>query len=53
MGIHEWSYDNDITLDKRYRVPLRDKVVALQDIRGRGRARLRSASSRSARRIAA
>ncbi len=33
MGIHEWSYDNDITLDKRYRVPLRDKVVALRDIR--------------------
>ena len=21
MGIHEWSYDNDIALDKRYRVP--------------------------------
>jgi ferredoxin len=33
MGIHEWSYDNEITLDKRYRVPLRDKVVALKDIR--------------------
>jgi formate dehydrogenase beta subunit len=33
MGIHEWSYDNDITLDKRYRVPLRDKVVALADIK--------------------
>ena len=33
MGIHEWSYDNDISLDKRYRVPLRDKVVALRDIR--------------------
>ncbi len=33
MGIHEWSYDNDITLDKRYRVPHRDKVVALKDIR--------------------
>jgi formate dehydrogenase beta subunit len=33
MGIHEWSYDNDIALDKRYRVPLRDKVVALRDIR--------------------
>src|SRR6266850_952223 len=33
MGIHEWSYDNDISLDKRYRVPLRDKVVALADIR--------------------
>jgi len=33
MGIHEWSYDNDISPDKRYRVPLRDKVVALRDIR--------------------
>ena len=33
MGIHEWSYDNDITLDRRYRVPLRDKVVALRDIK--------------------
>jgi len=33
MGIHEWSYDNDIALDRRYRVPLRDKVVALRDIR--------------------
>jgi thioredoxin reductase/ferredoxin len=33
MGIHEWSYDNDITLDQRYRVPHRDKVIALKDIR--------------------
>ena len=33
MGIHEWSYDNDVSLDKRYRVPHRDKVVALKDIR--------------------
>jgi len=33
MGIHEWSYDNDISADKRYRVPQRDKVVALRDIR--------------------
>lgn len=33
MGIHEWSYDNDISADKRFRVPLRDKVVALRDIR--------------------
>jgi formate dehydrogenase beta subunit len=33
MGIHEWSYDNEISLDKRYRVPLRDKVVALRDIK--------------------
>jgi formate dehydrogenase beta subunit len=33
MGIHEWSYDNDVSSDRRYRVPLRDKVVALRDIR--------------------
>ena len=33
MGIHEWSYDNDISNDDRYRVPLRDKEVALRDVR--------------------
>jgi len=33
MGIHEWSYDNDISNDVRYRVPLRDTTVALKDIR--------------------
>jgi len=33
MGIHEWSYDNDIAPDQRYKVPLRDKVVALKDIK--------------------
>ena len=33
MGIHEWSYDNDISNDKRFRVPHRDKVIALKDIR--------------------
>ena len=33
MGIHEWSYDNEIALDQRYKVPLRDKVVALKDIK--------------------
>jgi formate dehydrogenase (NADP+) beta subunit len=33
MGIHEWSYDNDIALDKRYKVPLRDKIVALKNIK--------------------
>ena len=33
MGIHEWSYDNDIAHDKRYRVPTRDNVIALKDIR--------------------
>ncbi|HKD29221.1 MAG TPA: FAD-dependent oxidoreductase [Xanthobacteraceae bacterium] len=33
MGIHEWSYDNEISPDKRLRVPLRDKVIALKDIK--------------------
>jgi NADPH-dependent glutamate synthase beta subunit-like oxidoreductase len=33
MGIHEWSYDNEIELDKRYKVPHRDTVVALKDIK--------------------
>jgi len=33
MGIHEWSYDNDISNDQRYKVPQRDKVVALADVR--------------------
>jgi formate dehydrogenase (NADP+) beta subunit len=33
MGIHEWSYDNEIELDKRYKVPLRDKAIALKDIK--------------------
>jgi formate dehydrogenase (NADP+) beta subunit len=33
MGIHEWSYDNDISLDLRFKVPHRDKVQALKDIK--------------------
>jgi formate dehydrogenase beta subunit len=33
MGIHEWSYDNDISNDNRYRVPLRDKAEALKNVR--------------------
>jgi NADPH-dependent glutamate synthase beta subunit-like oxidoreductase len=33
MGIHEWSYDNEIALDKRYKVPHREKVIALKDIK--------------------
>lgn len=33
MGIHEWSYDNDVSNDRRYRVPMRDKVQALADVR--------------------
>jgi ferredoxin len=33
MGIHEWSYDNDISNDLRYRVPLRDKAEALGNVK--------------------
>ncbi|HEY2659452.1 MAG TPA: FAD-dependent oxidoreductase [Caulobacteraceae bacterium] len=33
MGIHEWSYDNDISNDQRFRVPLQDKAAALKDVR--------------------
>jgi formate dehydrogenase beta subunit len=33
MGIHEWSYDNAIHSDRRYRVPLRDVTIVLKDIR--------------------
>ena len=33
MGIHEWSYDNDISNDLRHRVPLRDKAEALSNVR--------------------
>ncbi len=33
MGIHEWSYDNAITGDRRYRVPLKDTKIALASIK--------------------
>lgn len=33
MGIHEWAYDNEVSPDNRYRVPLRDLDAALADIR--------------------
>jgi NADPH-dependent glutamate synthase beta subunit-like oxidoreductase len=33
MGIHEWSYDNDITTDKRYKVPWRDVGQTLKNIK--------------------
>ena len=32
MGIHEWSYKNEVVLDERYAVPHRENVVALADI---------------------
>ena len=33
MGIHEWSYDNDISLDQRFKVPWRDKSQTLVNIK--------------------
>ncbi|MBI2296322.1 MAG: FAD-dependent oxidoreductase, partial [Betaproteobacteria bacterium] len=33
MGLHEWSYDNDISLSLRYKVPWRDKKMTLKDIK--------------------
>jgi NADPH-dependent glutamate synthase beta subunit-like oxidoreductase len=32
MGIHEWSYDNAVAIDLRYKVPHRDKSLTLTDI---------------------
>src|SRR5690606_6851215 len=31
MGIHEWSYDNQVDDDRRYKVPHADKTLALSD----------------------
>ena len=33
MGIHEWSYDNDVSNDVRYKVPLKDLKQALRNIK--------------------
>ncbi|MEO8009820.1 MAG: FAD-dependent oxidoreductase, partial [Betaproteobacteria bacterium] len=33
MGIHEWSYDNDISGDLRHKVPLKDKAIALKNVK--------------------
>ena len=33
MGIHEWSYDNDVSNALRHRVPMRDKVEALSNVK--------------------
>jgi len=33
MGIHEWSYDNDVSNDLRFKVPLKEKAAALRDIK--------------------
>jgi formate dehydrogenase (NADP+) beta subunit len=31
MGVHEWSYDNQVAEDLRYKVPHVDKAIALKD----------------------
>ncbi len=33
MGIHEWSYDNAISPDERYKVPWKDKKITLRNIK--------------------
>jgi len=33
MGIHEWSYDNDVSGDLRHKVPLKDQIIALKSIK--------------------
>ena len=33
MGIHEWSYDNDVSNDLRYKVPLKETSIALKSIK--------------------
>jgi ferredoxin len=33
MGIHEWSYDNDVSLEARHKVPWADKKITLADIK--------------------
>jgi formate dehydrogenase (NADP+) beta subunit len=33
MGIHEWSYDNDIVADARYKVPWADIKATLKNVR--------------------
>jgi ferredoxin len=33
MGIHEWSYDNDVSLDARHKVPWADRKLTLANIK--------------------
>jgi formate dehydrogenase (NADP+) beta subunit len=33
MGIHEWSYDSAITLDRRFAVPTVERAAALRNLR--------------------
>src|SRR5204863_2830700 len=33
MGIHEWSYDNQVAPEARFKVPLKDLTIVLKDIK--------------------
>ena len=33
MGLHEWSYDNQISPEQRYKVPWKDTKITLKDIK--------------------
>ena len=33
MGIHEWSYDNDVSNDRRFKVPHAPKELTLRDVK--------------------
>jgi formate dehydrogenase beta subunit len=33
MGIHEWSYDNQVSPEQRYKVPWKDTKITLKDIK--------------------
>jgi len=33
MGIHEWSYDNQVSADHRFKVPWRDTQITLKNIK--------------------
>jgi formate dehydrogenase beta subunit len=33
MGIHEWSYDNDVSNDLRLKVPIKENKITLKDIK--------------------
>jgi len=33
MGIHEWSYDNDVSNDHRFKVPIQENKISLKDIK--------------------
>jgi len=33
MGIHEWSYDNSVSIDRRHKVPVKENKITLKDIK--------------------